>query len=179
MSERSVVDRTLQSWALIEARLLVRSPRGLVGLNGPAADADLSALESETGMRLPESLRVVLKLHDGASTPSVFGDDFQFLSSRQMVEHWRMHVGVLSHVPAEALVGIFDPAIIERCDVGVKPVVANRKWLPFADSNCDVTRYIDFDPAPGGCLGQVIEVDPEATSWRVLAPSFDAYLADP
>lgn len=36
---------------------------------------------------------------------------------------------------------------------------------------------LDFDPAPGGIAGQVIEVDPENCSYQVLANSIEEYLA--
>jgi hypothetical protein len=49
--------------------------------------------------------------------------------------------------------------------------------VPIGSFNGDVFRYVDMDPAPGGTVGQVIEVDPEAVSWRVLAPSFGDLLA--
>ena len=37
--------------------------------------------------------------------------------------------------------------------------------------------YFDYDPAPGGVMGQVIEVDPECCSYEVLATSFDEFLS--
>lgn len=37
-------------------------------------------------------------------------------------------------------------------------------------------RALDFDPAPGGVEGQLIEVDLEGCTWRVVAPSFPAFL---
>lgn len=55
----------------------------------------------------------------------------------------------------------------------VKPLLRHPKWLPFTCMNGDVFRYLDFDPAPGGTEGQVIEVDPEGCSYQVLANSLD------
>lgn len=178
MTHQSDQSDSLPAWAQIEARLREKSHHGLSDLSDPASDVELAALGSTTGLPVPDSILAVLAVHDGQARPSIFGADFDFLSSRQIVEHWRMHLTVLEHLPPEALVGKFDPDFMVRCDRGVKPLIANRKWLPFADSNGDITRYIDFDPAPGGRVGQVIEVDPEGTVWRVLASSFDGYLAD-
>ncbi len=178
MSGQSDADRALQAWLGIESWLREHSPRGVSDLNAPASEADMMALESASGLLIPEALRVVLSLHDGEKGSSLYGNDFDFLSSREMAEHWRMHVAILDHLPLGALAGEFDPEIMSECDSGVRPLIANRMWLPIAENNGDVTRYIDFDPAPGGHLGQVIEVDPEATTWRVLAPSFGTYLAD-
>ena len=148
-------------------------------VNRPESEADLIELdESATGLTLPEALRVVLTQHDGEAGSSVFGDGFDFFSSREMAEHWRMHVTILDRLSAKALTGEFDPEVMSERDSGVKSLIANRKWLPFAGNSGDVTRYIDFGPALGGRVGQVIEVGPEATTWKILAPSFGAYLAE-
>lgn len=165
-----------EAWKRLEAWLQGNSPHGTSRLNAPATEEDLATLEAATGQALPMALRVVLKMRDGGSDSNILGDGFDFLSTVEMAEHWRMHVDVLTYLPPEVLSGEFDPEVMAHRDVGVRPLIANRKWLPFADSNGDVTRYVDFDPAPGGHVGQVIEVDPEATEWRVLAPSFEDFL---
>jgi len=36
--------------------------------------------------------------------------------------------------------------------------------------------YLDFDPAPGGSVGQVVRYLHDSDSYAVIAPSFDAYL---
>ncbi|WP_422347582.1 SMI1/KNR4 family protein [Stenotrophomonas sp. DR009] len=36
--------------------------------------------------------------------------------------------------------------------------------------------YLDFDPAPGGTVGQVVRYLHDPDSYAVIAPSFDAYL---
>ena len=38
--------------------------------------------------------------------------------------------------------------------------------------------YLDFDPAPGGTVGQVVRYLHDPDSYAVIAPSFDAYLQD-
>ena len=37
--------------------------------------------------------------------------------------------------------------------------------------------YLDFDPAPGGVVGQVVRYLHDPDSYAVIAPGFDAYLA--
>lgn len=58
----------------------------------------------------------------------------------------------------------------------VKPRFGSRAWIPFSTLDGHVQRYIDFEPAPGGTEGQVIETDPESCTYRVLAPSFADFL---
>lgn len=50
-------------------------------------------------------------------------------------------------------------------------------WIPVMDFNADVFWALDFDPVQAGVNGQLIEVDWEATSWRVVARSFADFLA--
>lgn len=38
--------------------------------------------------------------------------------------------------------------------------------------------YLDFDPAPGGSVGQVVRYLHDPDSYAVIAPSFDAYLQE-
>lgn len=38
--------------------------------------------------------------------------------------------------------------------------------------------YLDFDPTPGGTVGQVVRYLHDPDSYAVIAPSFDAYLQD-
>ncbi len=164
-------------WGSIDTLLRERFPASSQGMRGPASGSALERIEAETGLPLPQLLKEMLRLRDGQMTPSIFGEDFDFLAAKEILEHWRAHVSVLGYVPDESEVDV-DPELVSRCDPGVKPRVANRKWLPFADSNGDVTVYVDFDPKIGGQIGQIIEVDPEGMSWRVLAASFDEYLAN-
>ena len=52
-------------------------------------------------------------------------------------------------------------------------------WLHFTDcvNNGGTSRlYIDFDPAPGGVKGQIIEYVHDPDQYTVIADSFDAYL---
>ncbi len=64
----------------------------------------------------------------------------------------------------------------------VKPLMLHPNWLPMTCMNGNVFRYFDYDPAPGGVAGQIIEVDPENCSYEVIASSFselkEKYLSD-
>jgi cell wall assembly regulator SMI1 len=122
------------------------------------------------------ALRVLLMHHDGDGGAGVLGDGFALLSAAQIVEHWRLHVQVAQAVEFE-MPDEVDADVAGELDPRVRTRIGSHHWLPFADCNGDVTRYIDFDPTSQGTLGQVIEVDPEGLSWRCLAPSFASYLA--
>jgi cell wall assembly regulator SMI1 len=175
--EIRVFSEATDLWRQLEDAMKQHSPHALAGLNAAATDDALRSLEVETGLSLPGGLRAVLKIRNGGAETDIFGEGFDFLSAEEMAKHWRMHIAVLAELPFAARTGEFDPEFMAHCDRGVRPLIANRKWLPFADSNGDITRYIDFDPAPDGQFGQIIEVDPEGTEWRVLARGFEEFLA--
>ncbi len=58
----------------------------------------------------------------------------------------------------------------------VKPLLGSDHWIPISQMNGDIHRYLDFDPPEGGNAGQVIEVDPEGCTHRVLAVSLADFL---
>ncbi len=163
-------------WREIEAVRLKQKPAGLKYNRGPASLQAFDTIEYETGLSCPYALRGVLSIRNGEEYPLMFDDGFRLLSAGEIVDYWKEHVYLLKHLPTNVIQAELDPDIDEECSGPVRPLIANTQWLPFADDNGDRTRYFDFDPAPGGVLGQIIEVHPEATIWRVLAPSFLVYL---
>ncbi|MEM8809982.1 MAG: SMI1/KNR4 family protein [Cyanobacteria bacterium P01_G01_bin.38] len=54
----------------------------------------------------------------------------------------------------------------------------DRAWIPIMECNGDVFWAIDFAPSTAGTVGQIIEVDWEGTSWKVVANSFETFLED-
>jgi len=156
----------------------------LQDLNGPASEADIQAVEAATGLSLPDSFKAFLRLHDGESGAmmlALLGNGNQLLSCQSIIEQYRLDQQIGQE--------LFDPEMdaiafwkdrtegqVIFIKGAVKPLLLHPKWLPITWMNGDVFRYLDFDPAPGGIPGQVIEVDPESCMYQVLAPSFEALL---
>lgn len=160
----------------IKALLESKNSDFMRNFNEPAMLSDIAKVKIETSLELPHSISDLLKMFNGEKNTFIFGEDFTLLSTDRIVQSWQMHVDVLNCLPENANTGIFDSEVMAHCDMGIKPYIANRKWLPFAESDGSITRYIDFDPAPNGKMGQIIEVYPEATEWRLLAENFEEYL---
>ena len=174
--------QTIVKWAK------VRAPQTLQHLNSPASEPDIQAVEREVGVTLPQSFKALLRTFDGEDGQTwlaLFGNGNQLLSCQRIIEQYQLE----RRIGGSLLQSNKEFHDIEfwkdRTAEGVifvrgrvKPLVSHPKWVPITCMNGDVLRYLDYDPAPGGGIGQVIEVDPEGCSYQVLADSFDRFLAE-
>lgn len=160
-------------WSRLEAWASANAPEILSDLN-PGATADqIHELESELGLTLPDSFKASLAAHNGEDDgwPSkVFIDHGAYLSTSRIVEEWRRRQEFGEDIKE-------DPEELMRLDVitvdgPVKPKMFMASWVPFLECNGDVFWAMDFSPAEGGKEGQIIEVDWEGCSWKVIANSF-------
>ncbi|QMU62044.1 MAG: hypothetical protein GKR92_10195 [Gammaproteobacteria bacterium] len=159
----------------------VHSPQTLQHLNSPASDDDIRTVETEIGIKLPNILKELLKQFDGEDGETwlaLLGNGNQLLSCKRIIEDYK--------IGQEAAEENFDDEMDtvaywkDRIECGiifvkgnVKPLFLQPNWLPITCMNGDVYRYLDFDPAPGGTEGQVIEVDMEGCSYQVVADSLE------
>lgn len=180
-----------QTWAMIRDWLQSTLPEALDNLRPPANDAQIEEVEKKLSLQCPPGLKALYRLHDGESNnwpPGVLDDAHWFLPLHEVAQHYE----IMSTFDYEIMSTFAEPEqdtdfatwkeLIEDHAISIKGPVKTRifsaKWLPITSSNGDVHRYIDFDPAPGGTVGQVIEHYPEACRHMVLAQSFDEYLAN-
>lgn len=163
----------------------VHSPQTLQHLNPPASDDDIKAVESTVDYQLPINFKELLKQFDGEDGQTwlaLFGDGNQMLSCKMIIEQHKLGHEIAEEVYDTEMETIeFWKDRVEASVIfvkgSVKPLLRHPKWLPFTCMNGDVYRYLDFDPAPGGVEGQVIEVDPEGCSYQVLANSIEEFLS--
>ena len=152
----------------------------LVHLCGPATDDQIDRVESETGLPITESFRAFLKMHngeDGETWLALLGNGNQLLSCEGIIQQYKLdqEIGEDLYDPEMETIEFWKDRIggnVIFVKGSVKPLMLHPKWLPITCMNGDVFRYLDFDPADGGTPGQVIEVDPESCSYKVLASSF-------
>ncbi len=173
-------------WRRIDAALGKHAPAVLETLSGPASAKQLAALEKELGQPVPDDLRRSWAVHDGQDDEveehQLFAD-FPFYGvarARAARKEGRVVAKMLGVDKQKDDLVAWHALVadgIGSIDGPVKARDHHEAWLPIGACNGDVFRYLDLDPAPGGTLGQVIEVDPESVSWRVLAPSFGDLLA--
>lgn len=167
----TIVIHISEVWAQLEAHLQRVAPEQLVDLNGPAATADIAALEREVGRTLPQAFKECLACHDGqvGEADWLFCGE-EFLSIARILSEWR----VLTRMDRE---GDFDTRE-SRPGFGVKAGWWRSGWIPFTADGAGNHLCLDLDPAPGGCVGQVVAFDHEFESRDVQSPSFALWFAD-
>jgi molybdopterin biosynthesis enzyme/cell wall assembly regulator SMI1 len=159
-----------QSWASFDA-WLASTPEAIPGgLNPPAADEAIRALEHELGVSLPEDFVSSLKIHNGQAKAHAgdFADGDALLDIAGILEQWAAWRSLVT-------AGDFD-GITSDPDDEVKDDWFNLKWIPFTHNGCGDHLCIDLDPAPGGTVGQVIRVWHDDDRRACLAPSYAAWL---
>ena len=120
-------------------------------------------------------------IHNGESGyrySNIFADHGTYLPINQIISIWEERWNVSQELGNTEL----EPKLIEE-GIGfveglVKPFGFLQQWAPIMDFNGDVFLALDFPPAPGGHVGQVIEVDWECVSWKVITSSFNEFMKD-
>lgn len=169
---------TLTHW------LAANAPQLIPQLRPAATELDVQAIEKATALFLPESFKTFLYWHNGElgeNGLALLGDGHQLLSCESIIQQYRWGQETSKQFADPQ----FDTPVFwkDRVSSGViavkgpvKPLMNHPHWLPFTCMNGDVFRFLDFDPAPGGHRGQVIEVDPENCAYQVLASDFESFL---
>lgn len=160
-----------EAWAQLEAHLQQTAPAQLIDLNGPAAAADIAALERELGWPLPQSFKECLARHDGQTGRAdwLFGGD-EFMSIVRILAEWRVLTGMDQ-------AGEFDTHT-SKPGGGVKAGWWRPGWVPFTADGAGNHLCLDLDPAPSGRAGQVVEFNHEFGNRDVQAPGFAQWFAN-
>lgn len=160
-------------WDHIHAWLEENAPLVRASLRPPATMARIRATEKELGVRFPEDVRRCYLLHDGQNAdsrgfPPAFLHGWEWLSLERMVDEWRVWKDL---VDAGDLVDC-----VTEPDAGVREDWYHPGWVPITYSGCGDHHCLDLAPAPGGTVGQIIEVWHDMASRPVVAPSFIRWL---
>jgi cell wall assembly regulator SMI1 len=154
MSTR-IEKRVRKAWKFIEDWFAREVPQFLPFLNAGATEEQIHAAERILGVTFPEDVRISYTIHNG-ETPQpgvilngsgIFESD-AFFSLEAMVEDWRMWNKLLSE-------GTFEHSEAVGYD-GVKSDWWNPAWIPITHSAAGHYQCLDFDPAPGGYVGQIM-----------------------
>lgn len=148
------------------------APEILAELREGTDERQLRSVEQQLGVRFPASVRECYRIHDGASGHALL-DYWEFLSLDQMLAAWK----TLKQYYDEGVFRESGGSGFERLEGEASsrgPIRRqwwNPKWIPF--TNCDGHHLcMDFDPAKGGKVTQVLMFD-RALGWReLLARSF-------
>jgi uncharacterized protein (TIGR02996 family) len=161
------------AWAVIHDWLARHHPTMLSLLNGPADKAAFGRLEAQIGRVLPEDFKASYRIHDGSHRVSGVLAGLPLLSLAEVGRVWQGWADIADDgYTVEDLSEDFR----SHPPGAVKPLYANRGWVPFAgDSQNRVTP--DCDPGPRGKAGQVINCGRDDEVRHVIAGTFAEFLA--
>ncbi len=141
--------------------------------NPPATDAKIDAFERLIGLKMPRSYRQLYRWHDGEEDDR-WGHFYglPLLSLSQAGSEWLAWNKVLAGFDGNRYVipgggwpqGAVDPAYI------------NPRWIPLTHDGSGNHIGLDFDPWPGGRMGQIILYGRDEDVKAVLAPSLGTFL---
>jgi cell wall assembly regulator SMI1 len=141
--------------------------------NPPASDAQLDALESLIGFEVPSSYRQLYRWHDGENDDRwghIYG--LPLLPLEQAAAEWQQWQRTLAGIGGNRYVvpGGAWP------DGAVDPAYINPRWIPLTADGSGGHIGLDFDPWPGGRVGQVILFGRDEDVKVVLAESLGRFL---
>ena len=141
--------------------------------NPPARDADIDALERMVGLRLPQGYRQLYRWHDGENDDR-WGHFYglPLLSLKQVAAEWDAWNKVVRSFGGNRYIvpGASFPA------GAVDPAYSNPRWIPLTADGSGGSIGLDFDPWPGGRVGQVILFGRDEDVKVVIAPSLGHFL---
>jgi len=161
--------RVRDAWSRIHRWLRTHAKNVLDDLRPPAVDAAIAATERALDVELPESLRASFRVHDGQSRdgPGLFPSG-ALLSLETIVAERAIWIDLLDR-------GDFQGARGEAHGP-VRDDWWNRRWIPLTYDGSGNHECLDLDPAPGGEVGQIIEMFHDEPTRRVTARSFVDWL---
>lgn len=141
--------------------------------NPPASESDIDRLEALTGVKLPPSYRQLYRWHNGENDDR-WGHFYglPLLSLEHAAHEWRSWNRVLAEFGGNryAIPGAGWPA------GAIDPAYIGRKRIALTADGSGNSIGLDFDPWPGGRMGQIILYGRDEDVKIVLAPSLGAFL---
>jgi cell wall assembly regulator SMI1 len=138
-------------WKTIENFLKNTNDEIYNSLLGPANNDEISKLEKTLNLKLPDSFKESLLIHNGQTENDsiiTFVDYQKLLSVNEIMKNYKMFCGLFDENET------IDFIKSNECKYIKRNYIYNHKWLKFTDSNSD-GLIIDFDPATNGILGQI------------------------
>jgi cell wall assembly regulator SMI1 len=158
-----------RAYARIEAWLGKHAPNFCDALAGPASPADLKVLASLAGGSLPAAVREAYARHDGQA--------FEAPSLVSLFAGYELLPIQMARSEYESMCAAPPDCSLEA-EGPVRGHYWSRGWFPVTLlGGASNYHCLDFDPAPGGTVGQVIEVFHDGGERRVIAGDLGEYLA--
>lgn len=162
------------SWSRIRAAIESAIPGVSAVLRPGVSATQLGSFEKMIGQRLPNDVRESYLLCDGTTAEleqrllcgPFYG--FDMLPLAELIDSWKMWAGLVE--------GKGHDAHMKGVD-WIRPVYASSGWLPIIADAAGSHIGVDLSPTDKGLTGQVINFGRHEYSKLVLAPTFEAFLA--
>ena len=159
--------------ARLDAWYAANLPQDQFAFNPPASEADLDSFERRIGLKLPSAYRQLYRWHDGDKNDLFSGHVYgtPLLSLSDAAIQWKTWNDVLADFGGNR----YEIAGGAWPEGAVDPAYINPGWVPLTNSDGNHIG-LDFDPWPGGRIGQVILYGRDEDVKVVLAESLGTFL---
>jgi cell wall assembly regulator SMI1 len=159
--------------ARLEAWCAANLPADKYVFNPPATEVQIDAFEHLVGVRMPDSYRQLYRWHDGENDDRwghIYG--LPLLPLERAAADWKDWTRTLADLNGNryAVPGGAWP------EGAVDPAYTNPAWIPLTNDGSGGHIGLDFDPWPGGRVGQVILFGRDEDVKVVLADSLGQFL---
>jgi cell wall assembly regulator SMI1 len=163
-------------WDRIHFWLEANAPEVLASLRPGATRKQIRAAEKAMGVRFPEDVELVYRVHDGQQPTSKrygvpgFIEGDEWYSLKQMVADWRLWKKLIE-------AGHFDE-IESEPEGPIRTEWYHLGWIPLSGNDSGDSRCLDLAPAPGGRVGQIIRHIHDDPQRSVEADSLIEWFSD-
>ncbi len=133
----------------------------------PALGTDIAIFESEIGTSLPTDYKASLYTYEGTVFWVWLWDAVTIPSISEVIHDWKLNLKEANH-PNSRNAELLPYGPVRRC-------IFDSLWIPVANDN-GIPICLDLNPLPEGSMGQMIYVDWEDGTVRVIAKSFTEFL---
>ena len=161
-------------WTRLENFLRQNAPQVYDSLAPGATEEEIADAEEACGVKFPPDIRQSYLRHDGQLSNSQgypIGGTF-IAGSYQLMP--------ISRVASESGEMVDDNTVPydDAMDPRVRHVYSDVAWVPFAEDLGGNSIRFDFDPLPGGTVGQIILWDHEEDIRPILASNLTDWLSE-
>ena len=137
----------------------------------PVAEERITKLEEQLAVALPLEYRISLCVHEGTAEHVWLWNAVSLSKIGVVVDDWTVFLEMSS--PSHRR----NQGAKLKSQGPVRTSLFDQCWIPIASDN-GIPICLDLNPLPGGIAGQVIYVDWEDGTVRVIANGFAEFLAD-
>lgn len=140
-------------WESIADEIRQISPELHKTFNPPATTSDIDGFERQFNVRLPEAFRSYLRVFDGQTQE---GENFPLIGYNRFLSIAEISRKLIRQIE---LLGD-NPPLEQIAENKIRPVLWDKQWIPFAESDDSGWLILDFNAGKNGQNGQVVLLYP-------------------